>query len=509
MNFTPSLLLRAVLASAIPLLFLSPSARAQGSVSPPTDLASLAATVRQLQSQVESLNSRVAQLQAEQQESRQETAALHAELDRARHEAHFAEPSVPQTASAESVDTRLSHIEEDQALLNGKINEQSQTKIESASKYRVRLSGIVLLNTAATSGGVDNLDIPQFAQSSLYPGTSNSFSGSLRQSQIGLDAFGPEIAGARTSANIRFDFAGGFPQSPNGTSFGIVRLRTGTIRFDWSDTSLIAGQDTLFFSPLTPTTLSSLAIPALSYSGNLWSWTPQVRVEHRLTLSETSHLLLQAGILDSTTGDIADNNSRYPSAGELSGPAYATRVAWTDRLFGRDLTLGIAGAYQRQNWGYHRNVDGWVGVTDATLPLTSFLDFTAEFYRGRAVGGFGGGIGQSILLSGPINNYATQISGLDSLGGWLQLKIKPAAKFEVNLAYGQDNPYAGELRSHPGSSYYYGYSFSRNRSPFANIIYRFRSDVLFSLQYQRFQTDTLDAGSNSANQVTMSLGYLF
>ena len=51
-------------------------------------------------------------------------------------------------------------------------------------------------------------------------GSSGTFGGSLRQSQIGLEAFGPTIAGARTSANVQFDFAGGFPYTPNGVSFG-------------------------------------------------------------------------------------------------------------------------------------------------------------------------------------------------------------------------------------------------------------------------------------------------
>lgn len=136
-------------------------------------------------------------------------------------------------------------MEDEQRLINDKIVEQSQTKVESGSKYRVRLSGIVLFNANVTRGSVDNLDFPQIATPPPTPAVSGAFSGSLRQSQIGLEAFGPDIAGARTSANIKFDFAGGFPNAPNGTAFGIVRLRTGTIRLDWEHTSIVAGQDSL------------------------------------------------------------------------------------------------------------------------------------------------------------------------------------------------------------------------------------------------------------------------
>lgn len=520
------------------LLVVAPCvARGQNASSPPAtdsapDLKSLAESVRQLQSQVQTLNSQMNELRAGQQQALLEAAALRGELNRTREQLASREggesssygpssapapsasadsrvPAAPQQSGA-SLAAQVSQLEDDQRLLNDKIVEQSQTKVESGSKYRVRLSGIVLFNANITRGAVDNLDFPQIATPPETPGTSGAFSGSLRQSQVGIEAFGPDIAGARTSANLKFDFAGGFPKTPNGTAFGIVRLRTGTIRLDWEHTSIVAGQDSIFFAPLTPTTLSSLAIPALSYTGNLWSWTPQIRIEHRISLSDTSNLLLQAGILDSLTGEIPSGDYRSPTAGEQSGqPAYAARIAWSRREFGRDMTLGLGGYYGRQNWGFGRNVDGWVGTTDVTVPLGDYFDVTGEFYRGRGVGGMGGGIGQTILLSGPITDPGTTIRGLDSMGGWVQLKFKPKANFEVNFAYGQDNPFASELRAFPASAYYYGSSLSRNLSPFVNFIYRVRSDVVFSVEYRRLQTYTLDSNANSANQIGTSVGYIF
>jgi peptidoglycan hydrolase CwlO-like protein len=501
------------------------------------DLQSLAAAVQQLQSQVQTLNSQMSELHRVQQETSREADELRAELEQARGQlaaktagaasgdaTHAAQSQVSPSVSAStellqespavdsSLQSRISKLENDQELTNDKLMEQSQTKVESGSKYRVRLSGIILLNTDVTRGSVDNLDFPQVAVPAENPGATGSFSGSLRQSQIGVEAFGPDVAGARTSANVKFDFAGGFPDTSNGAAFGIVRLRTGTIRLDWADTSIIAGQDSLFFAPLTPTTLSSLAIPALSYTGNLWSWTPQIRIEHRISLSESAGVLVQAGILDGLTGETPPlgQSNRNPSAGEQSGqPAYAMRIAYRQRMFGRELIVGLGGYYGRQNLGFGRNIDGWAGVTDVALPLGSFFDVSGEFYRGRAVGGIGGGIGQSLLLSGPINNPGTTIYGLDSTGGWVQLKFKPKAKLEVNFAYGQDSPFASELRSSPASASYSGPLLSKNLSPFVNFIYRVRSDVLFSVEYRRLQTYTLDKNPDIANQLAISLGYTF
>jgi len=52
-------------------------------------------------------------------------------------------------------------------------------------------------------------------------------------------------------------------------NFGIARMRTASLRLDWKNTAVIAGQDSLFFSPLSPTSFASLATPAFPSAGNL------------------------------------------------------------------------------------------------------------------------------------------------------------------------------------------------------------------------------------------------
>jgi|HubBroStandDraft_5_1064220.scaffolds.fasta_scaffold00332_6 hypothetical protein len=538
-----------VLVTASSLLLLhSPFARCQNAAAPSApgaaaadsapDIRALADSVRTLQMQVQSLNSQVSQLRAAEEREHAEARELRNELNRATaksvappnlsHDSYSSSATpenTPQAAVAAAgpaavgptsgeqtgtIEQRVTRLEDDQELTDAKVLEQSQTKVESGSKYRVRLSGMVLLNAFVTRGAVDNLDFPEIATPPEVPGTSGAFSGSLRQSQLGVEVFGPDVAGAHTSANVKFDFAGGQVDTENGAVMGIVRLRTGTIRMDWADTSIVAGQDSAFFAPLVPTSLASLAVPALSYSGNLWMWTPQLRVEHHVALSDDSSLLLQAGIMDSLTSDYPDPEDRVPSQGEQSGqPAYAARVAWNHHAFGRDVTVGVGGYYGRQNWGFGRSVDGWAGTTDVTVPIGKYFDFTGEFYRGRAMGGFGGGVGQSVVLSGPQNDPATVIRGLDSLGGWVQLKYKPKANFEMNFALGNDNPFAGELRNNPASAALYGQLISRNFTPFVNFIYHVRSNILFSAEYRRLQTYNLDSNLETANQIGLSVGYIF
>ncbi|HZT00135.1 MAG TPA: hypothetical protein VFA40_25325, partial [Terriglobales bacterium] len=233
-------------------------------------------------------------------------------------------------AQESSSQGRLSKIEEEYDLLTGKIDDQYQTKVESRSKYKVRLSGLVLMDLFSNRGGVLNSDVPGQVDSDRDPlGRSNSTGISLRQSQIGLEVFGPELAGAKTSGDLQADFAGGFQYAPNGIALGLFRLRTATIHLDWAHTSIVAGQEAPFFSALSPTSFATLAEPALSEAGNLWMWIPQIRVQRRLTISENSNFLLQGGILDGLTGEPpVYAYGRRPQAGEYSRqPGYAGRVA--------------------------------------------------------------------------------------------------------------------------------------------------------------------------------------
>ena len=508
----------------------------------PADSVALKELILSLQTEVRSLSSELQKVRSEQAATRSEVGELRRELNASTvNTAAPGKTSVPEVSNAVAVPAPtssssvqssssqfpttpgntsdyaagdvVSRLQEDLQLANSKITEQSQTKVESGSKYRLRLSGIVLLNLFTSKGLVDNLDFPQFATPPESPmlDSKYAFGGTLRQSQIRLQTFGPDIAGAHTSADLKFDFAGGSPAAPNGANLGVARLRTGTVRFDWTNTSIIAGQDFLFFAPLVPTSLESLAIPALSYSGNLWGWTPQVRIEHRFVLSGSSKILVQAGILDSLSGDVPSSEYvRTPTWGEQSGqPAYAGRVSWSREVHSQELTIGAAGYFGRQSWGFGRNVNSWAGAVDAALPLSRQFEFTAEFYRGDAIGGLGGGVGQTVLWMGSFMDPSTTIHGLDTIGGWAQLKFKPTAKFQVNGALGIDSPFASELRKFGGNPYFETYFFSRNFTPFVNFLYQPRSDVVFSTEYRRLSTTVLDAGRNSANQVNFSIGYLF
>jgi hypothetical protein len=510
------------------------------SVNPPNT--SVSDSVRELREQVRELQAAVAGMRSDWQQARAETAELRHELDEFRAGAaprtavlrdavaksgnptdileNVLHGSAPQDQEqgqkedqkeAQKKSEHAASLDEEYQLLSGKVDDQYQTKVESASKYRVRLSGIVLMNLFSNHGSVDNIDLPTLAYATPAGASGGSFGATLRQSEIGFEAFGPTVAGAKTRADLQLDLAGGFPTEPNGINSGLMRLRTATMRMDWANTSVVVGQDAIFFSPNSPTSFATLAIPALTYAGNLWSWVPQIRVEHRVALGDESNLIFQGGILDPVSGEAPGTDyDRQPGPGQASRqPAYGTRIAWKHDILGQPLQIGVGAYYSRQDYGFSRNVDGWGAMSDVELPLSRQFSLSGKFYRGKALGGLYGGIGRSVLFSGDPILASTEVQALNSVGGWAQLKYRPANKWEFNVAFGLDNPFASDLKYFPYAQSYGDPALARNRAGFVNMIYRPRSDLLFSAEYRRMTTYTLTDDGTSAGHLNLMMGVLF
>jgi hypothetical protein len=487
--------------------------------------------VRQLRAMVEEMRAENAQSRSEMQKLRQDLQITRALLER---------PATPastgsETATAESsataestsvaanaangsapqgstlLEERVQKLEESTSLIGAKIDEQYQTKVETASKYRARLHGIVLMNSFRNVGGSDNLDLPDFAQPVAAGSPQATLGATLRQSEIGLEIFGPTVAGAKTSADVQFDFSGGFPATGNGVNFGIVRLQTASLRFDWEHTSIVAGQDALFISPLSPTSFASLANPAFAFAGNLWGWTPQLRLEHRFALSDDQTVTVQAGILDNLDWEFPYNSFyRTAEAGEMSGqPAYAVHTAWSRPVHEHLLSFGTAGYYGRQNWNWDRYVDAWAAMADWQIPILPRLALSGEFYRGRGIGGLGGATGQSIVYGANPTYAFSPIRGLNTAGGWSQLKFQLTPKLELNGVVAEDDTFTTDIRGFATDQNNYGLILGRNRGALTNLVLRPRSDLLLSAELRRLRTFPVYSSSSVTNQVNLAVGILF
>lgn len=472
------LLTVALLASLPAIARAQPPAGGDGSAQPAAE--TLLAEIRRLQQAIEALQTQL-------NESKRETAEVQQNLQDLRDQ-----------------------LEEERDLLAGQVASLEQAKVESGSKYRARLFGMALMQLISTRGGVDNIDLPLLAIETAPGDSGGSISAAVRQSYIGLAVFGPKLDGFETSGDLRLDFFGGFPDVNDGLSAPGVRLRTMQIALEGERTALRIGQEAPFFSPLSPTSLASTAYPALSSSGNIWAWTPQVYVERRAVRANDT-LSMRVGVLDSLTGELpAGEYARLSTAGERSRmPALAARGAWRRGRDAHVTALGGGVYYSRHNWAFDRNVNAWAVTVDTEVPLTPKLQLSGEAYTGLAIGGLGGGAHSSVLFDGSPDDPASVVYPLRSHGGWAQAKLKVSPRLEFNVAAGGDRSlprHVDGLLQPPSDE---APSASRNASGLVNTIYQLRSNLFFTLEYRRLWTTRLDGRAWIADHVNIGGGIAF
>jgi hypothetical protein len=458
----------------------------------------------------------VAQLSQELQQTRADLAESKRQIEELRQSLEALRKQVEtghttEAAPAAAPEPTAAAADQDASFLAAKIAEIHQDKVESASKYPVKISGLVLFNSYWNKGTLDIQDLPSLALES-YPGApSPGIGATLRQTTLGVEAHGPKVFGAHTSADAEIDFAGGNPTTSFGGATGLLRLRTAKISLDWTNTSLTVGQDSLFFSPLSPTSYASVFEPAMSWSGNLWVWTPGIEVTHSISLGETSSLVLQGGVLDPLTEEQPTFEGRDPTAGEASrAPAVAGRIAF-DRSKDAHypITIGFGGYRAQQQYGAFPTVASWTLNSDIKAGFGSHVEISGEWYRGQAVGGLGGGIWTSVVYPESSGPY-TAIQPLRSTGGWAQLKVIPARRFEINGAYGQDENYGQDLRVFATSFTGAGFpAMQKNRTDLVNFIYKPTAVLLFAVEWRHLFTVPPGAAGNSGDHLNFAAGVHF
>jgi hypothetical protein len=404
--------------------------------------------------------------------------------------------------------------QDDWDLLNARVEEQRQTKVESASKFRLKLSGLALFNAFDDTGNVDNLDLPSIALPKFVGTPSGAVGASVRQSIIGLTGFGPQLFGARTSADLQMSFYGGLPSGYTATTSGIANLRIARIRFDWENTSAIAGLDTPFFSPNMPTTFMSLVVPGFASAGNLWTYTPTIRVEERFG-GAGRPFKLEAGLLDPSANInyTTTNNLRQPSPAENSRvPTSAVRISYDKQSEEHPASFGVSGVYSPQEFFGNYHQYGWAATADWKFALFPRTELSGQFFTGRGIDGFGGL---------PENPYPVQnqflysaltarlLANVGVIGGWSQLKFRWNARHEFNGAVGTGGRNSVALREALGATFPVALIPARNQMFFANYIFRPRSDLLFSAEYRRLRTYEITGSPDSAGQLGLAVGFLF
>src|SRR5215467_11477640 len=195
-------------------------------------------------------------------------------------------------------------------VLEHRVDEQAQSKVESSQKFPIRLTGMALFNAFSDSRQSGGTDYPTFAAP-----TGAAHSGAtVRQTILGLEYRGPEaIAGGRVSGSVYMDFASGTPPLSQ-----TMRLRTASIQIDWNTRSIMAGLEKPIFNPREPSSLAQVAASPLAGAGNLWLWIPQVRLGQDFSFDSRDGLKALVGMVQTREA------APYPGS-PVTGNLEATR----------------------------------------------------------------------------------------------------------------------------------------------------------------------------------------
>jgi len=418
------------------------------------------------------------------------------------------------TPPASSKD-EIGAIHEQQEALQAEIAQHEQTKVETNSKYSLRVNGLVLFNAFSNAGVVDDASLPTIALP-RYPGASHgSLGGTVRQTLLGFDATGPHLWGARSTAQLSVDFFGGVSSNEYGYSSptGLLRLRQAGASLDWERTTAQVGIAEPLITPLSPTSYATIAMPGLSASGNLWAWSPQLRVEQRIPFSERSRLTVEGGLIDPGSPNYTSIQLDTPVEASRR-PGYEGRIAFqsdgSSTMEPHSFVFGAAAYSSDQYYASTTKIHAWAVTTDWQIPLLKFMEISGEAYRGRALGGFGGGAYKDILTGVDMVTGLTRTSAVDAVGGWSQMKLRLNPIMEANATWGIDEAFSsgfeGLILSASTNPFERN---SRNSSVVGNLIVRPKTYLILSPEYRRLESWIYDGPASIANIFTITAGFQF
>ncbi len=472
------------------------------------------ATGTDVQERIHVLTNALDSVQAQLEQSQRELAELRQQLAALR--ASSSLPATPDAASSSSggvsdLAAAVAEIRETQAMQATQIATLDQSKVESASKYAVKFSGMILLNTFVNTHRVDSAATPSVA---LSGGGSTGLS--ARQTLVGIDINGPQLFAAQTHGDLRLDMSASASGSGYTGSYalGLVRLRTAHADLNWNRSHAFFALDRPLISPQTPSSLTAVALPPLAWSGNLWAWNPQAGASFDAFAFSSGSLRAQTALIDtadppplfSTAGS---GSYTPPSTAELSRwPGIQSRIAYesADREWGTQFGIGgYFAPHRTSNSGF--TFESWAVAADFRIPASRFMQFSGSAYWGSALGGLGGGAYKDYVAR--IENGERYYRALDDRGGWLQWKQKTGERLEFNEAFGIDNVPASQLRPYAISTPVSDYNLARNRTITGNVIYSPSAYLLFSLEYRRILSSYVTAPSIFSDVIGIAAGYRF
>lgn len=410
---------------------------------------------------------------------REEVATLRAEVAQLRAERQM--PAIP-TAAPPATDALP--IDVQMEMLRTQVAEQSQTKVESASRLPLRLSGSIVSSTFLNTGSPNWLDIPNVVRTAAVGSNQGSFSSTLRQSRVGVETTGLAIGAWQASGSLVLDFFGGIPGFQTGQVMGLPRLLYAFARLERGRGGFLVGQDDAIVAPRSPSSIGAVSFPALFRSGNLYLRVPQIRGEVRVPAGSNATVRLIGGIVAPIAGDLTGEQYAFVPpelAGERSErPAVQARGLWE---YARDerhsVALGASGHQSSPELA--ESGASWIGAVDFDVQWGA-LGAAGEAFTADRAAAYGAAMGQQARTR----------------GGWAELRVEPRPRWRVVFGAGTDRLSRRE-----------GVPLRANRGGFAGVRYSLTPELHLGLEYSRLNTTPVNGSSADNHHVNGVLRYDF
>ena len=293
--------------------------------------------------------------------------------------------------------------------------------------------------------------------------------------------FGMNIAKGDISGKVEIDFYGvGSAENKGG-----VLLRKAYAEAKFEKFTLRAGQDSDIISPLVPSTIN---YPVAWWAGNIGYRRPMVKVFGTCNL-----LSWNFGLVRNIGGDInADPDGDGVGDGKDDGafgilPEVQGRIGITLR---ENYTIGLSGHYaQRDTLGTDGKYSTWSGNLDLNIIINPKFTFSGEVFIGSNLADKLGGIG-----------IISTVDGVDTQGGWINLKFKPNKDLSLSAGFSMDDPCDCDLEDGMRS---------KNTMVFANFYKNLLQGFLLGVEVSNWTTEYKNMDTASALRGQIAFLYKF
>ncbi len=417
--------------------------------------------------------------------------------------------------AAESVESRITRLEEELAALKAQINNKPSVVIPPAvavepakkaeppasvstgSGVKVQFYGFARMDASFDTGKINTGNIALWVRPETLNNNDGEWNLTAGATRLGLNLSGPDTEAIKLTGNIELDFLGG------GTENNLnPRLRHGYLKAFWpaSDFSIIAGQTWDVHSALIP----FVDDPGLMWAaGNIGTRHPQLRLTKGFASGEKSRIEVAVAAAR-TIGEAntwAETWNTDPGK-DAAMPTIQGRVGLTTPLFvsNQPATIAVSGHYGQEEWdtdktGTRITLDSWSTNLELTMPLTEAVTLAGEYFTGSNLDDYWGGVAQGVN-----NTTKAGLKDIRAKGGWTALRYTLSPSTTFSAGAGLDKPDYSDLANDMRS---------RNQSVFGNVIHKVTPNFIVGFQVADWRTDYKNAASSAALRAQSSFTYKF